>query len=103
STASAVLAPVTMIGTGLTWTSSDPGVATVSSTGLATAVSRGTATITATDSFGNSASTTLTVKQMLDLAVARRGDGGGTVTANPAGIDCGTTCIAQYLSDSQVT
>ncbi|MDD5720751.1 MAG: Ig-like domain-containing protein, partial [Candidatus Krumholzibacteria bacterium] len=45
-----------------TWASSNPAVATVSSTGLATAVGTGTATITATAN-GKSASATLTVTQ----------------------------------------
>ena len=97
------LTPVTMHGTGLTWTSSNPSVATVDSGGVVTAMARGTATITATDAFGNSGSTTITVKQMLTLAAAKQGDGTGTVTSNPAGINCGSTCFSQFLSDSQVT
>src|SRR3954467_9325232 len=57
--------PVGVNGTGLTWTSSNPAVATVNASGLATGVSRGTTTITATDGFGGSASATLTVSQRL--------------------------------------
>jgi hypothetical protein len=95
--------PVTMTGTGVTWTSSNTGVATVNATGLATAVGRGTTTITATDPFGNSGSTTLTVRQLLTLAVIKQGDGLGSVTSNPAGITCGSACSASFTSDSPVT
>jgi alpha-tubulin suppressor-like RCC1 family protein len=95
--------PVTMSGTGVTWTSSNTSVATVNATGLATAVGRGPTTITATDPFGNSGSTTLTVTQQLTLAVIKQGDGLGTVTSNPAGITCGSTCSASFTSDTPVT
>jgi uncharacterized protein YjdB len=47
----------------VTWTSSDPGKATVSGTGVVTGVAVGTATITAT-SEGKSASTTVTILRM---------------------------------------
>jgi len=102
-TTTASSTPVTMHFTGLTWTSSNPAVATVSSTGAVTGVSRGTTTITVTDSFGNTGTTTVTVKQMLSLSVVRQGDGGGTVTSAPAGVNCGATCSATFLSDSSVT
>jgi alpha-tubulin suppressor-like RCC1 family protein len=97
------MAPVRMRFTGLTWTSSNPSVATISATGLVTAVGRGSSTMTATDGFGNSASTTVTVAQMLTLAVVRQGDGLGTVTSAPAGIACGQTCAGSFISGSQVT
>ncbi len=51
--------PVTMSGTGVTWTSSNTAVATIDATGRATGVGAGTTTITATDASGASASTTL--------------------------------------------
>ena len=102
-TATNSLAPVKMHGTGMTWTSSNTAVATVSAAGLVTAVGRGTATITATDPFGNAGSTTLTVRQMLTLAVIRQGDGSGTVTSAPAGITCAPACSASFVSDSPVT
>jgi alpha-tubulin suppressor-like RCC1 family protein len=102
-TATNSFTPVKMHGTGMTWTSSNPSVATVSATGLVTAVGRGTATMTATDPFGNTGSTTLTVRQMLTLAAIRQGDGTGTVTSAPAGINCGPTCSASFVSDSPVT
>jgi alpha-tubulin suppressor-like RCC1 family protein len=97
------LTPVTMHGTGMSWTSSNPSVATVNASGVVTGVSRGTATITATDSFGNTGSTTLTVKQMLTLSVIKQGDGIGTVTSSPAGINCGSVCSGQFVSDSPLT
>jgi alpha-tubulin suppressor-like RCC1 family protein len=97
------LVPVMMHGTGLTWTSNDPSIATVSSAGLVTGVSRGTATIAVADPFGNTGSVTLVVRDMLTLGVIRQGDGGGTVTSAPAGITCPTACSATFISDSQVT
>jgi alpha-tubulin suppressor-like RCC1 family protein len=102
SPAVAVSSPVRMNNTGITWTSSNTSVATVSTGGVATAIGRGTATITATDAFGNSGSTTLTVREMLTLNVTRQGDGSGSVTSAPAGINCGTSCSGQFISDSTV-
>lgn len=95
-------APVMMHGTGLTWTSDTPSVATVNSTGVVTGVSRGTATITVADPFGNSGSVTVVVRDMLTLGVIEQGDGGGTVTSAPAGVTCPATCAATFVSDSQV-
>jgi hypothetical protein len=40
---------------------------------------------------------------MQALAVVPQGDGLGTVTSSPAGIACGQTCNASFVSDSQVT
>jgi alpha-tubulin suppressor-like RCC1 family protein len=97
------LTPVKMHMTGLTWTSSNPSVATISATGLVTGVGAGTSTMTATDSVGNSATTTVTVAQMLTLSAIRQGDGLGTVTSSPAGIACGQTCAGSFTSGSQVT
>ncbi len=94
--------PVKMDGTGLTWTSSNPSVGTVSAAGIVSAVGRGTATVTATDAFGNSGGTTLTVRSMLTLSVMRQGDGIGTVTSSPTGITCPTACESSFVSDSQV-
>jgi alpha-tubulin suppressor-like RCC1 family protein len=95
--------PVTMSGTGVTWTSSDTSVATIDGTGRATAVGAGTTTITATDASGDSASTTLTVVGEANLTVFRTGAGTGTVTSNPAGIDCGTDCSQVYTNGTVVT
>jgi hypothetical protein len=78
-----------MSGTGITWTSSSTSVATVDATGRATAVHAGTTTITATDSTGATASTTLTVRDPVVLTVNPAGGGTGTVSSTPAGINCG--------------
>src|SRR5437870_1131473 len=59
--------PVTMTGTGVTWASSNTTVATIDATGLATGRSGGSTTITATDGSGASASTTLTVRDLVAL------------------------------------
>jgi virginiamycin B lyase len=37
------------------------------------------------------------------LSVAPAGSGAGTVTSNPSGINCGATCNASYLVNTQVT
>lgn len=37
------------------------------------------------------------------LSVTKEGDGSGTVTSAPAGIDCGATCSAQFTLSSTVT
>jgi alpha-tubulin suppressor-like RCC1 family protein len=95
--------PVTMSGTGVTWTSSNTSVATIDGTGRATAVGAGTTTITATDASGASASTTLTVVGEANLTVFRTGAGTGTVTSNPAGINCGTDCSQVYTNGTVVT
>src|SRR2546427_727031 len=67
--------PVTVMGTGVVWTSSDPTVATIDASGRAAGLGSGTATITATDGSGASASTTLIVNP---APVAP------TITAQPA-------------------
>lgn len=98
--------PVTMQTTAVAWTSGNTTVATINAAGLATGRSPGTATITATDGAGASASTTLTVggqASQFDLSVVRSGAGTGTVTSNPAGINCGSDCSESYDSGSAVT
>jgi Divergent InlB B-repeat domain len=37
------------------------------------------------------------------LTVLRTGSGSGTISSSPAGIDCGATCSAEFLSGSTVT
>lgn len=37
------------------------------------------------------------------LSVTRAGTGSGTVTSSPAGIDCGSTCSAEYSTGTSVT
>ena len=66
----------------------------------------GTTTITATDSSGASASTTLTVSGQTNqffLSVFRAGAGAGSVSSNPPGISCGTDCSEAYNSGTSVT
>jgi hypothetical protein len=98
--------PVSVSGTGgLTWTSSNPSVATINAAGLATGVAAGTTTITASDGSG-SASTTLTVTQptqRFTLSTILQGNGSGSVSSNPAGINCGTDCAEAYDSGTTVT
>jgi YD repeat-containing protein len=55
----ATVSPANATNTGVTWSSSAPSVATVSSSGLVTAVSAGTATITVTTNAGNQTATCL--------------------------------------------
>jgi hypothetical protein len=102
-TATNSLSPVQVHATGMTWTSSRPEIATVSPAGVVTGIGRGIATIGVSDAFGNSGSTTASVRQLLTLNVLRQGDGSGSVTSVPLGINCGATCSAQFLSDSSVT
>ena len=51
------------------------------------------------------ASTGLTCPQNVNraLTVAKAGDGAGTVTSSPAGIDCGATCTASITDGTAVT
>ena len=100
--------PVAVTGFGgVTWTSSDPTVATIDATGLATGRAAGTTTITAA-SGSRSGSTTLTVVNAPagnrpTLSVVREGTGSGAVVSNPAGISCGATCSAAYDNGTVVT
>jgi alpha-tubulin suppressor-like RCC1 family protein len=100
---SAISTPVTMVGAGITWTSSHPTVATIDGTGRAIALDSGATTITATDTSGASASTTLTVRQRAALSVIRAGTGTGGVTSSPSGINCGTQCAALFDVGTTVT
>jgi len=96
--------PVSVTGTGgVTWSSSNPAVATIDAGGRATAVGRGTTTIAVTDGSGNSGNTTLTVAELNALSVALAGTGAGTVTSSPAGINCGTDCAETYSTGTTVT
>ena len=98
--------PVTMTGPGVTWESSNTAVATIDGSGLASGLNPGTTTITATDSSGATASTTLTVVAQtgtFTLSVIRAGTGTGSVSSNPPGINCGADCSEPYNSGSSVT
>ena len=100
--------PVAVTGFGgVTWTSSDPTVATIDANGLATGRAAGTTTITAA-SGSRSGSTTLTVASgtpvtRSTLSVVREGTGSGAVASSPAGISCGATCSAAYDNGTVVT
>jgi uncharacterized protein YjdB len=61
ATLTATILPITSTNKSLTWTSSDPLVATVSSTGIVSGIRVGTTTITATSVSNSSASSTCTV------------------------------------------
>jgi len=43
------------------------------------------------------------VESLYTLTVARNGDGGGTVIHNPSGINCGSTCSADFAANASVT
>src|SRR5258708_39276698 len=49
------------------------------------------------------ASATYTIQQSFTLTVSKTDLGGGTVTSSPAGINCGSTCSASYVSGTTVT
>ncbi|MEO8460707.1 MAG: hypothetical protein ABI451_09275, partial [Dokdonella sp.] len=53
-------------------------------------------TIQAATSFGD-------IPTTYALSVAKAGSGSGTVTSNPAGISCGSTCTANFFSGNSVT
>ncbi|MGI8822848.1 MAG: InlB B-repeat-containing protein, partial [Acidimicrobiia bacterium] len=44
-----------------------------------------------------------TVPTKFMLTVSKAGTGSGTVTSNPAGVDCGTDCTEAYVSGTSVT
>jgi len=101
--------PVTVVGLGATWASSDPTVATIDEAGLATGRRAGSTTITVT-SGNRSGSTTLTVGEgtpgtRVTLGVIREGTGGGTVTSSDGSINCGGggACSASYASGTVVS
>lgn len=79
-----------LTGRSVTWTSSNPAIATVSSGGVATGVAAGTATITAT-SEGRSGSATLTVTVPAPAPVA-------TVTLTPTTASVFTTASQTFVA-----
>ncbi len=61
----------------------------------------GTGTCTVTIASATSVTATFT-RNSYALTVSKTGNGTGTVTSTPAGIDCGATCTAQLLGNSSV-
>ena len=62
----------------------------------------GTGSCTVTMSAAQTVTATFTIIQHT-LNITRDGPGGGTVTSTPAGINCGTTCSAQFNEGTAVT
>lgn len=84
-----------------TWTSSNPGVVSISSTGLATGVAAGTATITGT-AFGGSGTATVTV-EVLNLIAVSAGDLHSCSLATDGSAWCFGGDQADQLGDSTET
>ena len=66
----------------------------------------GTATITVTVSDGVASETTsfdVTVMQGYELTISQAGSGTGRIVSDPAGIDCGGTCTAEFSGGVPVT
>ena len=104
-TLTATVAPDNATNKAVTWTSSNPSVATVEN-GVVTAAARGTAVITATaaDGSGASASCTVTVSSYLPPAnpnyrITLEATQGGTVTADPTAAKAGATVTLTPVPD----
>ena len=104
-TLTATVAPDNATDKTVTWTSSNPSVATVEN-GVVTAVACGTAVITATaaDGSGASASCTVTVSSYLPPAnpnyrITVEATQGGTVTADPTAAKAGATVTLTPVPD----
>ena len=104
-TLTATVAPDNATDKTVTWTSSNPSVATVEN-GVVTALACGTAVITATaaDGSGASASCTVTVSSYLPPAnpnyrITVEATQGGTVTADPTAAKAGTTVTLTPVPD----
>lgn len=78
-------------GFAVAWSSPDSVVATIDANGLLTARSPGLVTISASTS-GITGTAAITVVSKPVLTVVKGGGGGGRVTSNPAGVDCGAAC-----------
>jgi virginiamycin B lyase len=64
----------------------------------------GTGSCTVTLSAATTVTATFTADpQSVELSIALPGTGGGTVTSNPSGINCGTTCNASFTAGTQIT
>lgn len=85
----ATVAPSNATNKSVSWSSSAPAIATVSSTGLVTGLAQGTATITATTADGGfTASTAITVTNVVvpkQYTLTTAVTGSGSITLSPAG------------------
>ena len=86
-------------GTGVTLTATPQGGSTFAGWGGACTGSSTTCTLTMNAS--RSVTATFTTKPVLN--VAKAGNGDGTVTSSPAGINCGTDCNEPYDQGTSVT
>ena len=71
-------------------------------TGWSGACAGSSATCTVTLDVARSVTATFTLLPA-QLTVAKAGTGNGSVTSNPAGIDCGASCSASYVNGTSVT
>lgn len=71
-------------------------------TGWSGGACTGTGTCTVTSDAAVGIVATFALKQYT-LTVTKGGNGAGTVTSNPAGISCGSTCTANYDSGTSIT
>ena len=110
-----------LVGRPVSWSSSDPNVASVSSTGLVTAVAPGQATITATSEAAAGTSTigvspkpvssviispgqgSVTVGQTLQLSAQVTDDQGNVLTGRPISFTSGTPAVATISATGLVT
>jgi aryl-phospho-beta-D-glucosidase BglC (GH1 family) len=63
----------------------------------------GTGTCTLSMTQARSATATFNTASTFALGVTRAGTGSGTVTSSPGGINCGTSCTANYANGTSVT
>src|SRR4029453_17241822 len=63
----------------------------------------GTGTCIVTLNAATSVTATFALQQSFTLTLSKSGAGSGTVTSNPVGISCGTTCSAAFASGTAVT
>jgi hypothetical protein len=58
---------------------------------------------TVTVTMSSNKNVTATFNALYTLTVTKSGNGGGAVSSNPAGINCGATCSYQFVSGTNVT
>jgi hypothetical protein len=107
--------PIQDVTNQVVWASSNPNIASISATGLATTAgtcTQGTATTITAVLAGFTGTGTLTYNscgQIVPptLTIFGPGQGAGTITSSPTGLDCntssGTGCSATFTLNSQVT